>query len=200
MWIWGETIAIIVKFSTLHEVGWVSAKNVNKLTQSENVSLAKPCIGHWWKWKLKRLLRPHGTLTPSVVNNVGAVNEQFSSRQISQEGIYKAGPTTRKHESLKYVLLAEMTQRKGACRNEVCFGKGSTKGRLCDFSILDWSKLLTRRGIGGQKSQNFSRRHLWMAPNAKLLKGLESTLAVSNEDTQMTSTSASTKIRSLVAR
>ena len=34
----------MVVFSALPEVGWVSATNVNKLTQSGKVYLGKPCI------------------------------------------------------------------------------------------------------------------------------------------------------------
>jgi len=36
---------LVVELSTLPEVGWMSTKNVNKLTQSGKVSLVIPCRG-----------------------------------------------------------------------------------------------------------------------------------------------------------
>ena len=55
---------MVVVFSALPEVGWVSAKNVNKLTKSVKVSLVIPCT-LWYGLQLK-FTRKTGEIRMSV--------------------------------------------------------------------------------------------------------------------------------------
>ena len=106
----------MVVFSTLPEVGWVSAKNVNKLTQSGKVSLVTPCTLLYLGRKRLRKVRERGrSLWPQTTRRT-------SEQEILGQGLHlcnicvgrgqvNAMDSVRKHIKEMYASAAPYDER-----------------------------------------------------------------------------------------